>query len=97
MKNVNSYIRMLILKFQRMNFTGRLTQDGGSPFGRSIQLLDNTRRMGRKLRSRGTPFGLAFWCTVMEEEILPISGESRCFNERSGLNVLISGQISNLN
>jgi len=72
---------MLFDKFQHTHLTGRLTQDGGSPFSRSIQLLDNTRRMGRKLRSRGTPLGLALWCTVVEEEILSVSGESRCFDE----------------
>lgn len=60
-----------------MHFTGKLTQDGGSSFSRSIQFLDNTRRMGCKFRSRGASLGVAFRSAIMEEEILPISGKYR--------------------
>lgn len=60
-----------------MHFTGELTQDGGSPFSRSIQFLDNTRRMGCKLRSGGASLSVAFRSAIMEEEILPISGKCR--------------------
>lgn len=58
-----------------MHFTGRLTQDGGSPLSRSIQFLDNTRRMGCKLRSGGASLSMALRSAIMEEEILPISGK----------------------
>lgn len=58
-------------------FADRLTHHGGSPFSRSIQLLDNARGMGRELRPRAPPLGVAVRCAFMEEEVLPIPGESR--------------------